>query len=65
MFWLRRYRYDWWSRYNYLTSAALDSGLAICSLVIYFALQNQETVFPTWWGNPNPNDAIDHCPLGG
>ncbi|KFH66296.1 hypothetical protein MVEG_08395 [Podila verticillata NRRL 6337] len=65
MFWLRRYRFSWWTRYNYLTSAAMDSGLAISSLVIYFALQNQETVFPTWWGNPNPNDAIDHCPLGG
>ncbi|KAF9283788.1 hypothetical protein BGZ74_001858 [Mortierella antarctica] len=63
MFLIRRYRYCWWSRYNYLTAAAMDSGLAISSLVIYFALQNQETVFPTWWGNPD--GALDHCPLGG
>ncbi|KAG0073736.1 hypothetical protein BGZ93_000996 [Podila epicladia] len=63
MFLIKRYRYCWWSRYNYLTAAAMDSGLAISSLVIYFALQNQETVFPTWWGNPD--GALDHCPLGG
>ncbi|KAF9373738.1 hypothetical protein CPC16_001675, partial [Podila verticillata] len=63
MFLIRRYRYGWWSRYNYLTSAAMDSGVAISSLVIYFALQNQETVFPTWWGNPTEGPQ-DHCPLG-
>jgi predicted permease len=26
MFWLRRYRHDWWVKYNYITSAAFDSG---------------------------------------
>ncbi|KAG0084837.1 hypothetical protein BGZ93_000997 [Podila epicladia] len=67
MFWMRRYKYGWWSRYNYLTSAAMDSGLAICGLVIYFALQNQEISFPFWWGNPDqedPTQALDHCVLG-
>ncbi|KAF8981947.1 hypothetical protein BGZ52_002332 [Haplosporangium bisporale] len=63
MFWARRYRYGWWSRYNYLTSAALDSGVAISGLVIFFALQNNKIYFPAWWGNPD--DALDHCPLGG
>ncbi|KAG0018527.1 hypothetical protein BGZ82_000411 [Podila clonocystis] len=46
MFLIRRYNYGWWTRYNYLTSAALDSGVAIASLVIYFTLQNQEINFP-------------------
>ncbi|KAF9405419.1 hypothetical protein BGZ94_003559 [Podila epigama] len=63
MFWARRYRYEWWSRYNYLTSAALDSGVAISGLVIFFALQNNKIDFPVWWGNPE-DGIIDHCPLG-
>ncbi|KAG9322848.1 hypothetical protein KVV02_008791 [Mortierella alpina] len=59
----KRYRYNWWSRYNYLTSAALDTGVAICGLVIFFAIQSWEGEMPNWWGNPKEN--IDHCPLGG
>ncbi|KAF9318307.1 OPT super, partial [Podila minutissima] len=56
--------YGWWSRYNYLTSAAMDSGLAISGLVIYFALQANNIDFPNWWGNPE-DQYFDHCPLGG
>jgi hypothetical protein len=69
---LRRYRYNWWSRYNYLTSAALDSGVAIAGLIIFFALQSytiddgeggrKKITMPFWWGNPD--GALDHCPLG-
>ncbi|KAF9323035.1 hypothetical protein BG006_001825 [Podila minutissima] len=55
MFLLPRYKYGWWSRYNYLTSAALDSGLAICGLVIFYALQNQEIlVGQPGSGRPHP-----------
>ncbi|KAG0043187.1 hypothetical protein BGZ83_011745 [Gryganskiella cystojenkinii] len=63
---LRRYRYDWWSRYNYLTSAALDTGAAICGLLCFFAIQSWGGAFPTWWGNPD-TDVVptDHCPNGG
>ncbi|KAF9273528.1 hypothetical protein BGZ88_003716 [Linnemannia elongata] len=70
-FLLRRYRYDWWSRYNYLTSAALDAGVAVSGLVIFFAIQSWDGSFPHWWGNPddkNPDanaGALDHCALGG
>ncbi|KAG0328110.1 hypothetical protein BG000_000645 [Podila horticola] len=60
---LRRYRYDWWARYNYLTSAALDTGVALCGLAIFFALQSWEGKMPNWWGNPE--GALDHCPLSG
>jgi len=65
-FWLRRYRYNWWSRYNYLTSAALDSGVAVSGLLIYFIVESWNGAFPIWWGNPDVNNgaAIDHCPLG-
>ncbi|KAG0369041.1 hypothetical protein BGZ54_000549 [Gamsiella multidivaricata] len=63
-FLLRRYRHDWWARYNYLTSAALDSGVAICGLIIFFAIQSWEGEMPYWWGNPKDGN-FDHCPLGG
>ncbi|KAG0017893.1 hypothetical protein BGZ81_010480 [Podila clonocystis] len=63
-FLLRRYRYDWWARYNYLTSAALDSGVAVCGLIIFFAIQSWEGKMPNWWGNP-ADEVFDHCPLGG
>ncbi|KAF8937715.1 hypothetical protein BGZ47_008905 [Haplosporangium gracile] len=63
-FLLRRYRYDWWSRYNYLTSAALDTGVALCGLVIFFAIQSWDgPAMPFWWGNPD--GPTDHCPNGG
>ncbi|KAF9212814.1 hypothetical protein CPC16_000866 [Podila verticillata] len=62
-FCLRRYKYDWWARYNYLTSAALDTGVALCGLVIFFAIQSWGGEMPTWWGNPA--GAMDHCPLAG
>ncbi|KAG0369042.1 hypothetical protein BGZ54_000550 [Gamsiella multidivaricata] len=66
-FLLRRYQYNWWSRYNYLTSAALDTGLAISGLVIFFAFQSWGGEMPYWWGNPDPYNpdlnagALDHC----
>ncbi|KAG0200728.1 hypothetical protein BGX28_006297 [Mortierella sp. GBA30] len=70
-FLLRRYRYNWWSRYNYLTSAALDSGVAISGLAIFFFIQSWDGKMPYWWGNPNPKledinaAALDHCAYGG
>jgi len=41
----------WWSRYNYILSAALDSGLFIALIIIFFALQVDNKVKPNWWGN--------------
>ncbi|KAK3813608.1 MAG: OPT oligopeptide transporter protein-domain-containing protein [Linnemannia gamsii] len=71
MFLMRRYRYRWWSRYNYLTSAAMDTGVALGGLVIFFTLELWSIKMPHWWGHPNPQNpdihaaAIDHCALGG
>ncbi|RBR19330.1 hypothetical protein FVER53590_08400 [Fusarium verticillioides] len=39
--WIRGKYPHWWAKYNYVLSAALDSGLAISAIVIFFAL-----VFP-------------------
>jgi OPT family small oligopeptide transporter len=36
---IRRRHFSWWTKYNYVLAAALDSGLAVSILVIFFALQ--------------------------
>jgi len=54
---IRRRHFAWWTKYNYVLSAGLDSGVAISIIVIFFCLQ-----FPldgaiginniqVWWGN--------------
>jgi OPT family oligopeptide transporter len=58
---IKRRANAWWKKYNYVLSAALDSGVAICAIVIFFAFQNTEIKFPEWWGN-NP-ESVDNCPL--
>ncbi|KAF9912345.1 hypothetical protein EC991_011037 [Linnemannia zychae] len=54
------YHNAWWKRFNYVTSAAMDTGVALSGLVCYFLLQSWEKDFPQWWGN---SEVIDHCPL--
>lgn len=45
-------------KYNYVLSAALDSGLAISAVIIFFAV-----IFPgisvNWWGNTVQSTTID------
>lgn len=49
---VRRYRFRWWMRYNYILSAALDSGVAIGSIVIFFTLfMPKGGINLEWWGN--------------
>jgi OPT family oligopeptide transporter len=66
---LRRRYFRWWLRYNYILSGALDSGVGISLILIFFCLQ-----FPrgginlNWWGNTvwqNTADAngIPYIPL--
>ncbi|CAF1254949.1 unnamed protein product [Adineta ricciae] len=58
---LARYARTWWTRYAYVFSAAMDCGVAIGILIIFFALQNNRIEFPTWWGTGGPTG--DGCPL--
>ncbi|KAG0220626.1 hypothetical protein BGW41_007694, partial [Actinomortierella wolfii] len=60
-FFARRYRTEWYMRFNYVLSAALDSGTAFFALISFFALSMHGINFPNWWGNPK----VDHCPLNG
>jgi hypothetical protein len=45
-----RYR-GWWMRYNYITSAGLDAGLALSTIIIFLTLQLTNQKQPHWWGN--------------
>ncbi|KAJ5703991.1 hypothetical protein N7493_011129 [Penicillium malachiteum] len=57
-FYLKRYKTEWWSKYNYLLSAALDGGLAICTFLIFFCLY-YPGVSLTWWGNTIGSNTAD------
>ncbi|KAI4864147.1 small oligopeptide transporter [Hypoxylon rubiginosum] len=44
--------YAWWTKYNYVLAAALDTGLAFSGIVIFFAVTYGPNLqFPDWWGN--------------
>ncbi|TKW51611.1 Sexual differentiation process protein isp4 [Colletotrichum tanaceti] len=46
----RRFR-GWWQTYNYITAAALDAGLIIGTIVVFFAITLPSVTIPQWWGN--------------
>ena len=49
---MRRRHFRWWMRYNYILSAALDAGVAISLIVIFFGLQLPKGGTDlNWWGN--------------
>ena len=50
-YWIRRRWSGWWKTYNYITAAALDSGLIIATLIIFFAITWPGVTVPQWWGN--------------
>ncbi|KAM0947884.1 putative oligopeptide transporter, OPT superfamily [Dioscorea sansibarensis] len=54
----RKYK-NWWARYTYVLSAALDAGVAFMGVVVYFALQSNNVYGLDWWGAASD----DHCPL--
>ncbi|CAO3637700.1 unnamed protein product [Mucor hiemalis] len=64
MFWLRKYKHEWWIKYNYITSAAFDSGCAIGAMIIFGVVQGSNFT-PDWWGNGghDENQTFDNCPL--
>lgn len=57
--WIRDRWRGWWMRFNYVTSAGLDSGLAICTIVIVLTLSLTNTAAPSWWGNNVAGTTLD------
>jgi hypothetical protein len=54
---IRKRYFNWWAKYNYVLSAALDCGTAVGTLFVFFALQYPrrgtvgEGTIKRWWGN--------------
>ncbi|KAL2795049.1 OPT oligopeptide transporter protein-domain-containing protein [Aspergillus keveii] len=48
--WIKRRRPAWWAKYNYVLSAALDSGVAVCTVFIFFCIMLPAGPL-RWWGN--------------
>lgn len=57
--WIRDKYHGWWSTYNYLTAAAVDSGLLIATVVIFFAITFPAATIPQWWGNVGVFETLD------
>ncbi|KAK3835832.1 MAG: OPT oligopeptide transporter protein-domain-containing protein [Linnemannia elongata] len=75
-FWLYRYHKNWWSKYTFILSAALDTGAAFTGLFLFVFISggiSDKLRFdaPSWWGNyvfPDGNGkffGIDRCGSSG
>ncbi|KAF9912173.1 hypothetical protein EC991_000583 [Linnemannia zychae] len=58
---LYRYRNNWWKKYVYILSAALDTGAAFTGLIIFLFLggglsPKMAIEIPSWWGNYRTSD---------
>ncbi|KAJ5091060.1 hypothetical protein NUU61_005930 [Penicillium alfredii] len=49
----------WWMQYNYVLSAGLDVGLALCTILIFLALNLTGKSFPEWWGTRIATNTMD------
>lgn len=49
----------WWMEYNYVISAGLDVGTALCLIVMLFAISLSNSSFPSWWGNTKALATMD------
>ncbi|KAI0426012.1 OPT oligopeptide transporter protein-domain-containing protein [Xylaria sp. FL1042] len=57
---IKKRDFRWWSRLNYLTSAGLDLGLAIGTIVIFLAFTLHDIEPPQWWGNTVVTTTLDY-----
>lgn len=46
-------------QYNYITSAALDVGLALCAIVIFFCVLLPGGAMPDYWGTTIVSRTLD------
>ncbi|PGH12216.1 hypothetical protein AJ79_04396 [Helicocarpus griseus UAMH5409] len=59
-YWIRGRWSGWWQNYNYISSAALDTGLVVSTIVIFFTITFPNVEFPNWWGNRVPYETLDY-----
>ncbi|GAA5988412.1 hypothetical protein JCM10908_003554 [Rhodotorula pacifica] len=58
---VRRKNFDWWSKYNFVLSAAMDSGTIVCGILIFLSVQlpRDGTIAVNWWGNEVFTNTLD------
>ncbi|RDA93324.1 hypothetical protein CP533_2015 [Ophiocordyceps camponoti-saundersi (nom. inval.)] len=56
--WIRKRWKAWWMTYNYTTAAALDSGLILATIVVFFAITWPGRELK-WWGNVTVFETLD------
>lgn len=49
-YWIKKRWGNWWLKYNFVLSCALDVGLALSGIIIFFCLQYPGASI-NWWGN--------------
>ncbi|KAK9424113.1 putative OPT oligopeptide transporter protein-domain-containing protein [Seiridium unicorne] len=58
-FFIKRKWTGWWMQYNYITSAALDCGLIVATIIIFFTLYLTNMTPPAWFGNTAVFETLD------
>ncbi|KAF3064003.1 Sexual differentiation process protein isp4 [Daldinia childiae] len=62
-YYIKRRWNGWWMQYNYITSAGLDVGLAVSTIIIFFTLYLTSAKLPRWYGNYDVFDTLDQTGL--
>ncbi|MCJ1411801.1 hypothetical protein MMC19_005893 [Ptychographa xylographoides] len=66
-FYMRKYHPEWFVKYNYILSAAMDGGTQVLVFILTFAVQGGSgaaVIFPTYWGQNGGNGNglnYDYC----
>lgn len=63
-FFLRKYRTNWFIKYNYILSAGLDGGAQVINFLLTFAVfgaGGKVVKFPAYWGNNYRKGNLDYC----
>jgi len=58
---VRKRNFAWWSKFNYVTSAALDSGTVLSAIVVFATLAFPHGgLYLNWWGNTVFENTADY-----
>ncbi|GAA5831595.1 hypothetical protein JCM3766R1_004946 [Sporobolomyces carnicolor] len=60
-YFLRRRQFRWWSKFNFVLSAALDSGTVLSGIFIFLTLSlpKNGSISFDWWGNTVYTETLD------
>ncbi|CAO1624938.1 unnamed protein product [Sympodiomycopsis kandeliae] len=58
---LRKKNFRWWSKYNFITSAAMDTGTILSAIMIFLTLTlpRDGKIGLSWWGNEIQGHTLD------